>query len=1163
MTTPGTAIITISSPGQFSSSAGSITLGDLTASVPDNAPYGSKEILQITKLSVFDDSATPQPLPSVAQDAIHIAAYFGDTNDDQSYNTPDVTLEQRYIGLINNGFPAFPLADPTLIGDITGNGLIQANDTTSIQRVIGLVNVPNVPALPTGLPAAPSGGPDPTIFIPNVSGNPGDTVTVPVEMTVTEASGITVSGFEIAIEYDPTKFTVGAVAQLGSMFSASLGFSPYLTFPAPGELIFQAESPVGTDTIPYNTTTDLFTLSFTVNASATVGTSVINLMQNIQTATTAIFDDNLNQLTLSPAPTNSPTDSVDGTFGIGEAVLDSIAVTPVAPSVALGLTEQFVATGTYSDGTTENLSSQVTWVSATTGVASINDTGLASTLSMGSTVITATLGNVTSPEDTLTVTAAVLSSIAVTPLSPSVAKGLSEQFVATGTKTDGTTEDLTSQVVWASATPSVATISDTGLASTLAVGTTNITATFDALSSAPDTLTVTPPALTSIAVTPVSPSVAKGQTEQFFATGTYTDGTTGDITNLVVWASATPAVATISGSGLASTLAVGTTNITGSLDGVMSLADTLTVTPATLTSIALTPVNPSVAKGLTEQFTATGTYTDNSTEVLTSGVVWASATPSVATISTSGLATTLAVGTTNITATVGNVASPVDTLMVTPATLTSIALTPVNPSVAKGLTEQFTATGTYTDNSTEVLTSGVAWASATPSVATINTSGLASTLAVGMTNITATVGNVTSPVDTLTVTPATLTSIALTPVNPSVARGLTEQFTATGTYTDNSTEVLTSGVVWASATPSVATISTSGLASTLAVGTTNITATVGNVTSPVDTLTVTHGDIDIDRVDAGIAERSQGSDRAVHGDGDVYGQLDGGAHERGGVGVGDAVRGDDQHVGPGIDIVGGHDEHHGDGRERDQSRGHADGDTRDTDVDRVDACQSERSQGPDGTIHGDGDLHGQLDGGAHERGGVGVGDAVRGHDQHVGPGIDADGGDDEHHGDGRECDQCRGHADGEHGDTDIDCVDAGQSERSQGSDRAVHGDGDVYGQLDGGAHERSSVGVGDAVRGDDQQFGPGDDAGRGNDEHHGDGRECDQCRGHADGEHGDTDIDRVDAGQSERSQGSDRAVHGDGDVYGQLDGGAHERGGVGVGDAKSWPRSTHQAWHRR
>ncbi len=317
VTTPGTAIITISSLGQFSSSAGSITLGDLTASVPDNAPYGSKEILQITKLSVFDDSATPQPLPSVAQDAIHIAAYFGDTNGDQSYDTPDVTLEQRYIGLVNNGFPAFPLADPALIGDITGNGSIQANDTTSIQRVIGQVNVPNVPALPTGLPAAPSGGPDPTIFIPNVSGNPGDTVTVPVEMTVTDGTGITVSGFQVAIAYDPTKLTVNS-ASLGAMFPGALGFAPVLTFPAPGQLIFNAASATGTGTIPTGTTTALFTLSFTVAADAAAGPTVINLLQSISSTTTAIFanDAELSRLSLSPAPSNASYDSIDGIFEI-------------------------------------------------------------------------------------------------------------------------------------------------------------------------------------------------------------------------------------------------------------------------------------------------------------------------------------------------------------------------------------------------------------------------------------------------------------------------------------------------------------------------------------------------------------------------------------------------------------------------------------------------------------------------------------------------------------------------------------------------------------------------------------------------------------------------------------------------------------------------------
>ena len=52
-------------------------------------------------------------------------------------------------------------------------------------------------------------------------------------------------------------------------------------------------------------------------------------------------------------------------------------------------------------------------------------------------------------------------------------------------------------------------------------------------------------------------------------------------------------------------------------------------------------------------------------------------------------------------------------------TLQSIAVTPANPSVPKGLTQQFTATGTFSDNSTQNLTNQVTWASATPSVATI------------------------------------------------------------------------------------------------------------------------------------------------------------------------------------------------------------------------------------------------------------------------------------------------------------------------------------------------------------------------------------------------------------------------------------------------------------
>ena len=93
---------------------------------------------------------------------------------------------------------------------------------------------------------------------------------------------------------------------------------------------------------------------------------------------------------------------------------------------------------------------------------------------------------------------------------------------------------------------------------------------------------------------------------------------------------------------------------------------------------------------------------------------------------------------------------------------------------------------------------------------------------------------------TLTIT-VTLVSIKLTPANPSIFVGSTQQFTATGTYSDNSTQNITVNVAWASASPSVATIGAStGLATGVATGTSQITASLGGITSPSDTLTVSN-----------------------------------------------------------------------------------------------------------------------------------------------------------------------------------------------------------------------------------------------------------------------------------------------------------------------------------
>src|SRR5208337_3958577 len=127
----------------------------------------------------------------------------------------------------------------------------------------------------------------------------------------------------------------------------------------------------------------------------------------------------------------------------------------------------------------------------------------------------------------------------------------------------------------------------------------------------------------------------------------------------------------------------------------------------------------------------------------------------------------------------------------------SIAVTPTNPGIAPKTTEQFTATGTFSDNSTQDITTSVTWSSSNASVATISnaagSNGQVTSVAAGTATITAASGLI-SGTTTLTVSSATLLSIAVTPANPGIALKTNEQFTATGTFSDNSTQDITASV---------------------------------------------------------------------------------------------------------------------------------------------------------------------------------------------------------------------------------------------------------------------------------------------------------------------------------------------------------------------------------
>ena len=527
--------------------------------------------------------------------------------------------------------------------------------------------------------------------------------------------------------------------------------------------------------------------------------------------------------------------------------MQSIAVAPSNPSVSQSQTQQFTATGTYSDGSTKNITTTVTWASSNAAVATIGaNTGLATGISAGTSQITASLGSITSPNDNLTVVKSItLQSIAVAPSNSSVSPSQTQQFTATGTYSDGSTKNITPTVTWASSNTAVATIGvNTGLATGISAGTSQITATLGSITSPSDNLTVVKSVtLQSIAVAPSNPSINKSQTQQFTATGTYSDGSTKDITTSVTWASSNTAVATIGANiGLATGLSAGTSQITAALGSITSSSGNLTVAAITLQSIAVAPSNPSVNQSQTQQFSATGTYSDNTTKDITTSVAWTSSNTAVATISANtGLATGITAGTSQITATLSSVTSPNDTLTVKSITLQSIAVSPSNPSVSQSQTQQFTATGTYSDNSTKNITTTVTWTSSNTAVATIGlNTGLATGITAGTSQITATLGSVTSPNDTLTVNTITLQSISVAPSNPSINKSQTQQFTATGTYSDSSNKDITTSVTWASSSTGIATIgANTGLASGIAAGTSQITATLGSVVSPIDILTVT------------------------------------------------------------------------------------------------------------------------------------------------------------------------------------------------------------------------------------------------------------------------------------------------------------------------------------
>ncbi len=280
-----------------------------------------------------------------------------------------------------------------------------------------------------------------------------------------------------------------------------------------------------------------------------------------------------------------------------------------------------------------------------------------------------------------------------------------------------------------------------------------------------------------------------------------------------------------------------------------------------------------LAVGATLQFTAVCVYSDqsttecNNTDIHGNSVTgWSSSNPAAATISSSGLATGAAAGSTNIQATIaGNTLSSPWGLTVTNSTpsLTSIAVSlGGSAAVTVGSTLQLTANCTYsngtTTNCTTVDQYGTAvssWTSSAPTVATVNAGGLVTGVAAGSANFSASAEGVNTGhpvVVTVASAPLQLTGAYLSaPGSPSaLAVGQTLQFAAFCQYSNGATtnctqpDIYGNGVTrWASTATGVVTVgaagsSTAGLATGAATGSAQVQAIVGSVYSKPWFLTI-------------------------------------------------------------------------------------------------------------------------------------------------------------------------------------------------------------------------------------------------------------------------------------------------------------------------------------
>jgi uncharacterized protein YjdB len=410
--------------------------------------------------------------------------------------------------------------------------------------------------------------------------------------------------------------------------------------------------------------------------------------------------------------------------GPGEAPVAAVALSDTAVTLRVGEGAALVARAREAGGE-DLVGRRVFWSAADTTVATVSQAGVIRAVSVGTTRIAASVEGRAAVAQ-VTVLARPAASLQLEPGTVLLVVGARQRLVARTLNDAGA--PVATEVTWASESPGTVAVSADGEVTALAPGVGTVRATAQGI-TATAVVVVTRVSVAALSISPQSPSILVGGTQQL--TATVTDAAGRALAGRdVAWSSRDPAVAVVSSTGQVTGIAPGTATIVATAEGQSATA-TVTVRPVPVAAVRVTPDNTTVGVGGTVRLGAVVTDAGG-TALAGRAVTWSSSAPGVARVGTDGTVTGVSAGTATLTATsegVTGTATVRVTATATPA-VASVEVAPASATLTVGATRAFGATPRTGDGGA-ITGRTVAWSSSAPGVATVSATGVVTAVSPG------------------------------------------------------------------------------------------------------------------------------------------------------------------------------------------------------------------------------------------------------------------------------------------------------------------------------------------------------------------------------------------------------------------------------------------------